>query len=590
MNEVTYTASRMADGNKLFPSKVTILDNGIRVKIPGFLKGEEYFLYYKQIGFVKVKSPLVGYSTLTIATDIGYVTVHGFSKKEVEAIKQAIDEGKQQRIQYVQVGNQNQVEPQHCICDGPTVEIEEGVTSLDSDTLDDCDGPTVEIEEGVTSLDSDTLDDYDGPTVEIEEGVTSLDSDTLDDYDGPTVEIEEGVTSLDSDTLDDYDGPTVEIEEGVTSLDSDTLDDYDGPTVEIEEGVTSLDSDTLDDYDEIGRLVLPSTLEEIDCYAFEDHHEICNIDFSKVTKLRKIPDDLFSGLKNIRSLEIPEGVEVFGEGGAVVYDCIRLAKITLPSSLLKIKGSISQDCKMLEEVDMSRVQYVAKLPETLFWGSQKIKKFIVPQGVTKVPELFSEGECILEELYLPASVEKVDYINGNCDNKIDVYLYAENAKLKSGFFEDVRTLYVPERALRHYTALAEDEDEDVEVRAMPAEKLLVYAPPQTAAGTFVENAVAPKSTPPVTPPMAPPVQPVAQPQPYGPPTAPPDAMPAGMAQKRSGQLFSDGLEELINMAVATGDVSDNKKTIIMRRAISEGEDPDVVEMVIESRLYKQRNK
>lgn len=67
-------------------------------------------------------------------------------------------------------------------------------------------------------------------------------------------------------------------------------------------------------------------------------------------------------------------------------------------------------------------------------------------------------------------------------------------------------------------------------------------------------------------------------------------MPAGMAQKRSGQLFSDGLEELINMAVATGDVSDNKKMIIMRRAISEGEDPDVVEMVIKARLYKQRNK
>ncbi len=321
----------------------------------------------------------------------------------------------------------------------------------------------------------------------------------------------------------------------------------------------------------------------------EGHHEICDIDFSKVTHLREIPDYLFSKL-DILSLEIPEGVETFGECEAVVDECSKLTKITLPSSLLEIKGSISHNCMSLEEVDMSRVQYVTELPETLFWETQKIKKFVVPQGVTKVPELFSDGESILEELYLPASVEKVDYINGNCDNKIDVYLYAENAKLKSGFFEDVRTLYVPERALRHYTALAEDEDEDVEVRAMPAEKLLVYAPPQTAAGIFVENAVAPKSTPPVTPPMAPPVQPVAQPQPYGPPTAPPDAMPAGMAQKRSGQLFSDGLEELINMAVATGDVSENKKMIIMRRAISEGEDPDVVEMVIKARLYKQRNK
>lgn len=472
MVEVTYTASRLADGNKLFPPKVTILDNGIRVKIPGFFGGEECFLYYKQIGFVKAKTPLVGYSTLTIATDTGYVTVHGFSKKDVEAIKQAIEDGKEGRIQYVQVGNQNQAEPQDDVCDGPTVEIEEGVTSLDSDTLDD--------------------------------------------------------------------------------------------------------------YDEIGRLVLPSTLEEIDCDAFEDHDEICDIDFSKVTKLRKIPDELFSGLKNIRSLVIPEGVEVFGEGGAVVCECSSLTKITLPSSLLKIKGSISHDCKNLEEVDMSRVQQVTKLPETLFWGSQNIKKFVVPKGVVKVSDLFGEGD--LKEIYLPASVEKVGYINGNCDNEIDAYLYADNAELKSGFFQDVGTLYVPEQALQHYAALAKGKD--VKVRAMPVEKLHVYDPQQAAPAN-----VAPQAAPPVAPPVAPPP---AQPQPYAgvqcPPMAPPDAATAQRVHKRPGQLFSDELEELINMAVATGDVSGNKRNIIMRRAISDGEDPDVVEMVIQSRLYKQRTK
>ncbi len=477
MGEVTYTASRLADGNKLFPPKVTILDNGIRVKIPGFLGGEECFLYYKQIGFVKAKTPLVGYSTLTIATDTGYVTVHGFSKKDVEAIKQAIEDGKEGRIQYVQVGNQNLAEPQDDVCDGPTVEIEEGVTSLDSDTLDD--------------------------------------------------------------------------------------------------------------YDEIGRLVLPSTLEEIDYDAFEDHDELCDIDFSKVTKLRKIPDELFSDLKNVRSLVIPEGVEVFGEGGAVVYNCNRLTKIVLPSSLLKIKGSISRDCKSLEEVDMSRVQHVTKLPEDLFWGSQKIRKFIVPQGVTKVSSLFEDGKSVLEEIYLPASVEKVGYINGNCDNEIDAYLYADNAELKSGFFQDVRTLYVPEQALPHYAALAKGKD--AKVRAMPAEKLYVYDPQQAAPAN-----VAPQAVPPVAPPVAPPPAPSAPPQPYAgaqcPPMAPPDAAPAQRVRKRPGQLFSDELEELINMAVATGDVSGNKRNIIMHRAISEGEDPDVVEMVIQSRLYKQRNK
>lgn len=33
------TGSRLADGNKLFPPSITIEENGLNVKIPGFLKG-----------------------------------------------------------------------------------------------------------------------------------------------------------------------------------------------------------------------------------------------------------------------------------------------------------------------------------------------------------------------------------------------------------------------------------------------------------------------------------------------------------------------------------------------------------------------
>ncbi|HET8964464.1 MAG TPA: site-specific integrase [Chitinophagales bacterium] len=58
----TYIASRVSDGNKLFPCKIVIDALGVTVHIPGFFRGEEKTIPFSRIASVQIQTPLVGYS------------------------------------------------------------------------------------------------------------------------------------------------------------------------------------------------------------------------------------------------------------------------------------------------------------------------------------------------------------------------------------------------------------------------------------------------------------------------------------------------------------------------------------------------
>ena len=89
------TASRLSEGNKIFPAEIIIEPNGLTVKIPGLFSGKSRHLDYQNIGEVSVDAPLVGYSTITFFTAGTKVTAHGFTSGEVKQIKKAIERGKE---------------------------------------------------------------------------------------------------------------------------------------------------------------------------------------------------------------------------------------------------------------------------------------------------------------------------------------------------------------------------------------------------------------------------------------------------------------------------------------------------------------
>ena len=89
-----FIASRLSDGNKIFPPEIKIEDNGISIKVPGLFSNQEQYFAFNQIDSVAVETPLIGYSTISFYAGLNFVKAHGFTKSEVTEIKQIITDGK----------------------------------------------------------------------------------------------------------------------------------------------------------------------------------------------------------------------------------------------------------------------------------------------------------------------------------------------------------------------------------------------------------------------------------------------------------------------------------------------------------------
>ena len=89
-----FTASRLSEGNKIFPSEIHIEPTGVTVKIPGLFGGDSKFFDFHHIASVDVKSPMIGYATVTFYAGGTQISAHGFTSSEVKQMKQAIEDGK----------------------------------------------------------------------------------------------------------------------------------------------------------------------------------------------------------------------------------------------------------------------------------------------------------------------------------------------------------------------------------------------------------------------------------------------------------------------------------------------------------------
>ena len=82
----------------------------------------------------------------------------------------------------------------------------------------------------------------------------------------------------------------------------------------IREGITELDDESLECYKRIRKIVFPASLEKLESYVIDDQERLEELDFSKVSKLKEIPDDFISGNSKIRQFIIPNGVTEVGDG------------------------------------------------------------------------------------------------------------------------------------------------------------------------------------------------------------------------------------------------------------------------------------
>ena len=83
-----YTASRLSEGNKLFPCELLMDDMSVTLKLPGFLNGKETTIPMNRISSVDIETPFIGYSTIIIeTTGEAAIKAHGFTKAAVTEMK-----------------------------------------------------------------------------------------------------------------------------------------------------------------------------------------------------------------------------------------------------------------------------------------------------------------------------------------------------------------------------------------------------------------------------------------------------------------------------------------------------------------------
>lgn len=86
-----FIASRITEGNRVFPLQIIIDELGVTLINPSVLSGKEKTVPFSRISSVNIESPFVGYSTIIIeTTGEGKILGHGFTKSEVRQMKELI--------------------------------------------------------------------------------------------------------------------------------------------------------------------------------------------------------------------------------------------------------------------------------------------------------------------------------------------------------------------------------------------------------------------------------------------------------------------------------------------------------------------
>ena len=276
-------------------------------------------------------------------------------------------------------------------------------------------------------------------------------------------------------------------------------------------------------------------------------------------------------------LTIREGITELDDKSLEHYKRIR--KIIFPASLERLDSNVIDDQERLEELDFSKVTKLKTIPDDFISGENKIRKLIIPNGVTEVGDGFLGEAKSGAEIFVPASVRKLGYITGNNDNDMTVYLFAANIDI-SDVEQDVKTLYVLPDYYGYYAKQLKVCYSEASMREMPDDKMDIYG--EVSKGTPTEKTEESNQ------------------QKQNSASAVDEAKPEEetkaeakeeIEQKEepieNGGLFSARLEAMISAALQDGVLTDKERELLKRRVEKEGEDWDEVEMIIEARLAEK---
>lgn len=373
----------------------------------------------------------------------------------------------------------------------------------------------------------------------------------------------------------------------------------------INEGIKEIKERSLSKYKTIKKVVFPTSLIKLNSFTLEDMPKLEELDFSKVNKLKSIPGSFVFGNNRISHFSIPYGVEkvgnyVLGDKGN------ERIEIFVPSTVQEMKSIsgfentivywlftsdladidwLAQEAKILNvlEKDLSKykkqlVQYDDELgtsyryiPVRIIDGRtlEKYANMIGPnQEETDMSESYENAEPNNTEANIEERKNSKDnaMIDGNVEKESSsiedeniVFSPRLEALIKSAFKDGVLTQKEKEILLRRAEKEGEDPDEFEMLLNERIEKMGIEviedAPENASQKSESITSEATKERP----------------------------------SKGKKGLFSDKLLFLIDNALEDGELTDQEKNAIIKRAQADGEDIDEVDIYIQS-LQQKRQK
>lgn len=356
----------------------------------------------------------------------------------------------------------------------------------------------------------------------------------------------------------------------------------------ISEGFTKLDDESMEDYKHVRKVIFPASLEELDEDVFSETEELEELDFSRVSKLKEIPANLVSCETKITELVIPQGVKKVGDG--FLSEAKAGTKIFVPESVKQlgyINGNddndlyvylfasgididdVERDINTLYVLPKDYADYAEKLKDCD--SDARIKEMPeekmdfyspyspVPEGIVVPPEAkvtpavepasptVNQNELIKVDSNLEPVTESSQSDNDGSDDTM--FSQRLEALIKSAFQDGVLTQKEKEILIRRAEKEGEDPDEF---------EMLLNERISRLGITVIQEEV-----------------------------ANPIVNPSVKVSKTNDSTFSDRLKNLIDNALEDGQLTEQERNAIIRRAQAENEDIDEVDIYIQSLQQKR---
>ena len=224
------------------------------------------------------------------------------------------------------------------------------------------------------------------------------------------------------------------IGEGVVTVGA-TTSDYHGAfeknsnltTITIPQSVTTLGSDAFAECAALSQVTLSEGLTTIGARAFY------NCSALKTIQLPKSINSLVSAFSHcgLEEIEIPENVLILD---GTFYECNKLTKVILPSSLTTIDDNSFYNCTSLTSITLP--QTVRFIGSSAFYGCKSLSQINLPQEITTIEGGAFERCSALREVTIPNKITKIASSTfANCGSLVSIFLPKNISTIESYAFE-----------------------------------------------------------------------------------------------------------------------------------------------------------